>query len=70
MQQASGTFFFHFQDHLADSSEENEDLLENKTQRMRKYLVFNLLDSERCYYDCLDMVKKVFELSLHYSSSL
>lgn len=42
---------------LHDGSEgEEKELI--KASRMRKYLVMNLLDSEKCYYDCLEILIK------------
>eukprot|EP00794_Sanderia_malayensis_P014053 gene14053-15514_t len=44
----------------SEAAEESEEdgTTNRESQKMRTYLVRNLLESEKCYYDCLDMVKK------------
>ena len=44
----------------SDSQGENEEDGEKKeSQKMRNYLVKNLLDSEMSYFECIDMIRKV-----------
>lgn len=44
---------------LEPQESEDVDEEEVKANRTRKYLVMNLLDSEKCYFDCISMLVKV-----------
>ena len=48
---------------MANTQSEEEVEEQVKSERMRKYLVMNLFDSEKCYADCLEMIVKVRQFS-------
>ena len=53
---------------MANTQSEEEVEEQVKSERMRKYLVMNLFDSEKSYADCLEMIVKVRQFSFLYLS--
>ena len=59
------TSFIFMKTHSDSQGENEEDGEKKESQKMRNYLVKNLLDSEMSYFECIDMIRKVRFCSYH-----
>ena len=55
----TNTSFILMKTHSDSQGDSEEDGEKKESQKMRNYLVKNLLDSEMSYFECIDMIRKV-----------